>query len=180
MAQKARQAKSDDKKPYCFLSYSSKEPQISVLIPCLWIALGPRFDLKLTPSALESGASQRTQIIKLIKHCSFGIVALDGLRPNVSFEYGLMEAFEIPVILLKEKEATVDIRSYVADSASLGVAPPRLAIDSHFSNVKDVNYAEWSRFDPAATVQLVLQEYRKKRSAIEDFVTIEEPHLWST
>jgi nucleoside 2-deoxyribosyltransferase len=165
--------------PYCFLSYSSKEPQIGILIPCLWIAFSPHFELKLTPSALESGASQRAQIVELIKGCTFAVVALDGLRPNVTFEYGLLEALNKPVILLKEKDATVDIRSYLGDAVTLGVTSPKLTVDSHFSNVKDLNYAEWNRLDPAGTVKLILQEYRKKKSKLQTFIRslrLKSPH----
>jgi hypothetical protein len=61
------------------------------------------FDLRLTPSALESGASQRAQINDLIKGCSFAVVVLDGLRPNVTYEYGLLDAHDKPVILLKKE-----------------------------------------------------------------------------
>ncbi|MGA7648707.1 MAG: hypothetical protein WBW01_19525, partial [Terriglobales bacterium] len=73
--------------------------------------MSPSFDLRLTPSALESGADQRSQIIDLIEGCSFAVVVLDGLRPNVTYEYGLLEAYGKPIILLKEQSATVDIKS---------------------------------------------------------------------
>jgi nucleoside 2-deoxyribosyltransferase len=134
----------------------------------------------LTPSALESGASQRDQITKLIKDCEFAVVALDGLRPNVTFEYGMLWALGKPVILLKEKDATVDIRSYLADAASLKVESPKLTPDSHFSNVKDLTYVEWNREDPAGAVKAILQEYRKKKESIKRFATIKEPKIWST
>lgn len=180
MPKKTKKSGAPTSKPYCFLSYSSKEPQIKVLIPCIWIAISSRFDLKLTPTGLEAGASQLAQILKLIKGCDFAIVALDGLRPNVVFEYGLLEASEKPVILLKEKTATVDIRSYLADAASLTLEPPKLAMDSHFSNVKDLTCAEWDRDDPASAVKTILHEYRKKREKIKNFIDITDPELWST
>jgi hypothetical protein len=168
-------------KPYCFVSYSSRESHISVLFPCLWIALSPHFDLRLTPSALESGAGQRSQIVDLIMGCTFAVVVLDGLRPNVTYEYGLLEAHHRPVILLKEKNATVDVKSLVgAETVTLGIAAPVLSIDSHFSDIKDVNYAEWNRLDPVATIKTIVQEYIKKRTKIEDFIDITEPDLWPT
>jgi len=126
---------------------------VNILFPCLWIALSPSFDLKLTPSALESGASQRATITDLIAGCSFAVVVLDGLRPNVTYEYGLLDAQSKPVILLREKSATVDIKSLVGNTVDLGVTPPSLNIDSQFSDVKDVNHAEWSRLDPAGAIK---------------------------
>jgi hypothetical protein len=140
-------------KPYCFVSYSSREPHVNILLPCLWIALSPNFDLKLTPSALESGASQLATIKGLIAGCSFAVVVLDGLRPNVTYEYGLLDAQSKPVILLKEKSAAVDIKSLIGNTVDLGVAPPALNVDSQFSDVKDVNHAEWSRLRPCRGYQ---------------------------
>ncbi len=179
MPKSKKQLRFEKAKPYCFVSYSSREPHVRMLFPCLWIALSARFDLRLTPSALESGAGQRSQIIELIEGCAFAVVALDGLRANVSYEYGLLEAHGRPVILLKEKNATVDLNSLVGDTVNLAVAPPALNVDNHFSDVKDVNYAEWDRLDPAATVRTILQEYRKKRARIENYVDITDPELWS-
>lgn len=168
-----------EEKPYCFVSYSSREPHVQVLVPCLWIAFSVHFDLKLTPSALESGASQRNQIEKLIKNCEFAIVSLDGLRPNVTYEYGMLEGYKKPIILLKEKSARVDVMSLLGNPPGLAIEPPSLNVDSHFSNVKDVAYAEWDRLKPAETVKLILDEYDKKRARIERYVTIEIPDLWS-
>jgi len=167
-------------RPYCFVSYSSREPHVNILFPCLWIALSASFDLKLTPSALESGASQREQILELIEGCSFAVVVLDGLRPNVTYEYGLLDAQSKPVILLKEKSATVDIKSLIGNTVDLGVTPPPLSIDSQFSDVKDVNHVEWSRLDPAGAIKIILQEYKKKKSRIKGYLDIKEPELWLT
>jgi len=167
------------KKPYCFVSYSSKENHVPILFPCLWIVLEPHFDLRLTPSALESGADQHSQIVDLIKECTFAVVVLDGLRPNVTYEYGLLEALDKPIILLKEQHATVDIRSFIDESVDLDVTSPVLKIDNHFSNIKGVYYAEWNRLDPAATVKTIWREYKKK-SKITGYVEIKEPMLWDT
>jgi hypothetical protein len=171
---------SEKTKPYCFVSYSSRESHVPILFPCLWIALSRNFDLRLTPSALESGADQRSQIVDLIKRCSFAVVVLDGLRPNVTYEYGLLEAHDKPIILLKETSATVDIRSLVGESVNLAVTSPALSIDSHFSDIKGVNYALWNRQDPAGTIKTIWQEYKKKKSKIEDYSEITEQGLWVT
>jgi hypothetical protein len=176
----ARKSGKGNAKPYCFVSYSSREPHVQILFPCLWIALAPSFDVRLTPSALESGADQRSQIIDLIEGCSFAVVVLDGLRPNVTYEYGLLEAHERPVILLKEENATVDVKSLVGETVNLAVTTPALNIDSHFSDIKGVNYAIWNRLNPAGAVKTILQEYKKKKSKIKDYVEIGEPGLWAS
>ena len=72
-------------KPYCFVCYSSREPHVALLIECLRIVFTKYFDLKLTPSDLVSGASQRAEIMKLIEHCAFAVVALRRFAPKRRF-----------------------------------------------------------------------------------------------
>lgn len=173
-----------ESKPYCFISYSSRESHVHALLPCIWIAFSPHFDVRVTPSALESGADQLTQINDMIDGCSFGIVVLDGLRPNVTFEFGRLTAKDKPVILLKEKGATVDIRSLVAAGAptagEIAVPNPALNVDTHFSNVKSIAHVQWDKSDATATVKVILQEYRKKKNKIKEYVEIRDPQLWLT
>lgn len=165
-------------RPYCFVSYSTREAHVPLLIDCVKIILGSHFDVKLTPSALESGASQRDQIISLIDGCSFAMVILDGLRPNVVFELGLIQGKNKPVLLFKEADAVVDIQGlYSSPAAELRVNAPAINLDTQLSDVKDVNYATWTRFDLKGTLKLIWQEYSKKRDVIRGYVEIEEPNL---
>lgn len=121
---------------------------------------------------------QHSQIVELVKDCAFAVVVLDGLRPNVTYEYGLLVAHQKPTILLQEESATVDIKSLVGETVSIGVNPPVLSVDAHFSDIKGVNYAKWSRLKPADTIRTVWQEYRKKKSNIAGYVEIKESRLW--
>jgi len=162
------------RRKYIFVSYSTKEIHISLLLSLLWIVFSKEFDLKLTPSALRSGVSQLDQICQLAKNCSFAVVVLDGLRPNVIFEYGLLRAFGRPIILLKGERAAIDVEALLGESAKV----VELDINTHFSDVKDENYAVWSASDPAKTATLLWQEYRKKEKEIEGYVAIKEPSLW--
>ncbi|MGO8816448.1 MAG: hypothetical protein ACLQVG_17570 [Terriglobia bacterium] len=109
-----------EEKPSYFVSYSTKEPHVKFLIECLGIVFKGRFEMKVTPSALQSGSSQREQITDMIGECSFAVVCLDGLRPNVVFEYGILHGKNIPIMLFKEAEAQVDIKGFVRESAGLG------------------------------------------------------------
>jgi hypothetical protein len=133
--------------------------------------------MKLTPSALESGASQLAQITKLIKDCSFAVVVLDGLRPNVVFELGIIHREGIPTILLKEKNARVDIQSLLGTAGTVGNVP-ELSIDQHLSDIKDLNYLPWTSTDPAGTIAELYREYCKKRIKIRNSPNVEEPPLW--
>jgi hypothetical protein len=133
------------------------------------------FEMKVTPSALQSGSSQREQITDLIAGSSFAVVCLDGLRPNVIFEYGILHGKGAPTMLFKEAEAQVDIRAFVRESAGLTIGPFPLDLDIQFSDVKDVNYATWNRFEVANTIRLVWDEYRKKKDEIKGYIEIPEP-----
>lgn len=135
----------------------------------------PHYGVEITPSALESGASQRDQITRLISNCTFGIVCLDGLRPNISFEYGVLHGKQKPVILLREKAAQVDISGFFRDSPDLKFGPVSLNLDSQFSDVKDVNYATWDRHSIAKTMQVLWDEFQKKKHEIKPFLEIVKP-----
>ncbi len=163
--------------PSCFVSYSTREPYVASFIECVEIALKPHFTVDRTPSALQSGASQRDQITKLIEACTFGIVVLDGLRPNVVFEYGIMHGMRKAVILFKEANAQVDISGFLEDAPDLNLPPVKLDSDRHFSDVKDINYAGWNRFEIRGTVRRIWEEYRKKKGEIESYIEIPEPAL---
>jgi hypothetical protein len=150
---------------------------VSLLLECIEIVLVPHFKVERTPSALQSGASQRDQIKRLIQDCTFGIVILDGLRPNVVFEYGMLHGLSRPVIFFKEAEAQVDIRGFLGDAAELTLAPPSIDLDKHFSDVKDINYAVWNRFEIKKTVRTIWEEYKKKKDEIKGYIEIPEPKL---
>ena len=164
-------------KPYCFVSYSTRERHVQLLIDSLNIVLNGHFEVRLTPSVLVSGASQRDRITELIKDCTFAVVILDGLRPNVVFEYGVIHGYEKPAILFKEVNAQVDVSSYYGDTVG-SEGDLNIDLNTQFSNIKDVYFAEWNRFDLENTVNLVWEEYNKKKDEIQGFIEIEEPKLW--
>jgi hypothetical protein len=165
-------------KPRFFLSYSSREDHVQILRECLEASFKLAYEMDATPSALESGASQRDQITKMIEGCSFGVVVLDGLRPNVVFEYGILHALERPVILMKELRAEVDIKGFFRGGPPLELTAPSVDVDLQFSNVKDVNYATWDRFSVRATLKTIRDEFKKKRNEIEPYIEIPEGIVW--
>jgi len=98
--------------PHYFVSYSSRELHVENLLDALNLVLGKHFEQRRTPAALESGTSQYDQILKGIEEASFCVVILDGLRPNVVFEYGIMVGKGKPVLLFQEESAEVDVPGY--------------------------------------------------------------------
>jgi hypothetical protein len=164
-------------KPDIFFSYSTAETTNVLLSTLVWIVFHKRYQLRLTPSALTSGASQLAEIEKQISGCAFGVVCLDGLRPNVVHEWGYMRGQGKPVILLKKEGATVDVRHFISEAAPQLENPP-LNMDSHLSNLKDINYAKWYPEEPPKSIKAIWDEYNKVRAKSPALIEIEEPRLW--
>lgn len=173
-----KQSKVLDKRGYCFVSYSSGEPHVTLLIEAIECVFKPAYEIEYTPSARESGTSQLSRIEELVKNCSFAVVVLDGLRPNVVFEYGLLKGQNKPIILLKEPSATVDLPGYFGDRAGLNLTPVPLDLDKHLSDVKDQAYVSWDRNSFRATINTLWQEYQKKSSISGRAVGLKKPKVW--
>src|SRR5262249_12937560 len=135
------------------------------------------FELKRTPSALEMGESQHDAILELIRDCAFGVVCLDGLRPNVIFEYGAMRGAGKQVMVYRETSAKVDIGHYFAGAPDLALKPPPIDVDKHFSDTKDRYYGSWNRFEVKKTVRAIWEAYGKWRDNLKGYVDIPEPKI---
>ncbi len=164
-------------KPFYFLSYSTGEPQVDLFAECLEIVFGDYFTLARTPVALEPGGSQYDAILDRIRKCMFGVVCLDGLRPNVVFEYGVLVGAGKVVLPFKEAAATVDIKHFYKDVVNLAVERPAIKIDEHFSNTKDKYCPSWNRFEFQKTASGIWEAYKKRGKDIPGYVEIPEPTL---
>ena len=112
----------------------------------------------------------------LIDQCAFGVVCLDGLRPNVVFEYGALRGAKKPVLLFREEAATVDVELFYG-GAKLEAGRPKIDVDKFFSDAKDKFHLTWSRFTFRATIKLIWDEYQKRKDDIKGYVEIPEPRL---
>lgn len=162
-----------------FFSYSTAEQTNSLLSTLLWSVFHNVYNIRITPSALTSGASQLSKIEKEISESAFGVVCLDGLRPNVIHEWGFMRGHGVPVILLKRDGATVDVRHFIRESAPQ-LENPVLDMNVHVSNLKDINYAKWFPDDPPKSAKAIWDEYEKLRTELtgRKLLAVEEPRLW--
>lgn len=133
--------------------------------------------MKRTPSALESGASQENKIEDLVGGCAFAVVSLDGLRPNVIYEYGLIRGRSKPMLLFKEKNASVDIAHFFRNAVELALQPPPIDMDKQFSNVKDLHHTEWNRYQIKETVKTIWNAFRAKKADINPEIDVPEPKL---
>src|SRR5258708_31225056 len=87
-----------EEKPYCFISYSTREPHVNLLVECVKMVFLSHYGVEVTPSALESGASQRDRITQLISNFTFCIVCLHGLPPNISFATVVLNGEHKPIL----------------------------------------------------------------------------------
>jgi len=105
------------------------------------------FDIKKFDD-LPSG-KPLTEIIDFIKKGYFGVVVLDGLRPNVCFEYGALVASGLPIILLIEKNAQINIRQFYLDvkiKPHKGLKKLKLDPSKHITDIGGVLiYKEYNR-----------------------------------
>ncbi|SRR5216684_1742705 len=154
-------------RPYLFVSYSTREEHVPLFLDALEQAVADTYDIRKTPDLLETSQSQLEQIRRTIHMCSIGIVLLDGLRPNVVFEYGLLIGMQRPTMLFLEKDAAIDIRGLHQVEPLPEVKNVPLHVDLHFSDVKDQFIIRWNKYDPKATRQLIKDQLDKKRAEAE-------------
>lgn len=154
----------------CFIVFSSLEKHVEVVIDCIenvFDKIG-KYEVIRLDQHLKSGDSQYGELKDLLSTCCFAIVLLDGFRPNVLFEYGILKGLEKPCIVLLEEHATVDIQGFFPSSQK-GLPPmPEIDMDKHFSDVKDRFYVRYNRNNPKQIREKLQEEYSKLKERIEE------------
>ena len=105
-------------------------------------------EVQTLPDTVKSQYSNFQEILRLLKNCILGIVILDGLRSNVVLEYGILLGLGKPIIVLKDKNAEINIKSLddklKSEHEKHHISNPTLDIDKHLSDVKDLH---WTCYD---------------------------------
>jgi tetratricopeptide (TPR) repeat protein len=155
----------------CFVVYSSRESHVEVVIDCIEAVFQKPGNLNLDVlrlgQCLKSGDSQYEELHDLLSTCCFAIVILDGFRPNVLFEYGILKGLGKPCIVLLSEGATVDIKGFFPDSTKRVPSAPTIDMDKHFSDVKDRFYKRYDRNNPKQIRSILLDEYKKMKGDID-------------
>ncbi len=163
------------KKKFCFIVFSSKERHIEVIID--WIEQVMRdvghYDTRRLDESLKSGDSQYSELRDLLHECSFSVVILDGMRPNILFEYGILKGLGKPCIVLLEEHASVDVLNYYGEDESkrleeAGIKNPHVDLDKHFSDVKDRYCVRYSQYGPKKTREKILKAFTDLTEQIND------------
>ena len=155
----------------CFIVFSSKEEHIENVIDSIEMVIKGEYDftVKRLDKEIGSDESQYETILDILKECSFGIVILDGLRPNVMFEYGLLKGLGKPVMVFKEKNASIDVRNFYIDKSENErerIENPKIDYDKHLSDIKDRNYKEYDKNNLRDFRQILDDDFVKHRGGI--------------
>lgn len=161
----------EEKSRICFIVFSSREPHTEIVIDCIEAVLGQEFKYEVIrlDKYISSGESQYTEINKIINECSIGVVILDGFRPNILFEYGILNGLKKPCIVLKENNATIDLVGLFKD---VGIVKkfdnPIIDMDKQFSDVKDRYYVSYDKNNPKEIREKLKKEMSNLKQLIED------------
>jgi len=77
------------------------------------------FDAQRLGDEIRSGQGYPDSLRKLLSNCVLGVVVLDGLRPNVTYELGFLLGLNKPVIVLQSVAAFVSVKTLYNDHAGL-------------------------------------------------------------
>ena len=154
----------------CFVVFSSREKHVEVVIDCIENVFDrvEKYEIIRLDQHLKSGDSQYGELKDFLSTCCFAVVILDGFRPNVLFEYGIIKGLEKPCIVLLEEHATVDIQSFFPSSQEGLSANPEIDMDKHFSDVKDRFYVRYDKNNPKQIREKLREEYSKLKERIEE------------
>jgi len=142
----------------CFIVYSSVS-HVSYINNVLYYIRNYLTDYNINPLFLgEEITSTEDYLFKLKENISksdFAIVILDGFRPNILFEFGMLIHANVKILLLKEEKAQISIKTLYDDISSSGLTPakfedlknPILNVPLHFSDFAGKNYKEYSKMN---------------------------------
>ncbi len=158
-----------DKPRFCFVVFSSKEEHIEIVLDCVERVIKEKenYEVKRLDDSLKSEDSQYKELTDLLNECSFAVVILDGLRPNVVFEYGILKGLGKPCIVLLEKEANVDVLNYFPENERIEINNPKIDINKHFSDIKDRFYIRYNKNRPKEIREKIQKEYSKLKKDID-------------
>ncbi len=153
----------------CFIVYSSREPHIAITLDAIETVLEAtgKYDTKRLSIHGIPGHSQYSQLLDFLNRCSLAIIILDGFRPNVIFEYGILVGLRKPCIVLLEQKACIDIQSFMKEPMK---KPPVALIDmdKDFSDVKDQMYVRYKYSDPKNLREILTNELKKVEPLVEE------------
>lgn len=156
--------------PRAFIVYSSKN-HIPYILGILKVIDKVLKSLDIEPyylsDQIRGGKLYPLVLRDMITQSDMGIVVLDGLRPNVTYEYGLLDMKNIDVIPLKKSDAKLTIRSMFYNPSKNKIDPELAFGDFYFKK------AAFEKLkDPILNVNLHFSDCQGKH--IVNFDTIDD------
>lgn len=149
----------------CFIVFSSRLSHVDGVVNQIADQLSN--ELKFDPIKLDearvSGKPLLGQLIEFVKACDLGVVILDGMRPNVVLELGMLLACNTPTVILKERNAFFDLKSLHQDlgKRAPSVSSPILDISKHLSDISNLSWNAYSPSDHLGLTRLIRTEVKK-------------------
>ncbi|MDD4897835.1 MAG: tetratricopeptide repeat protein [Methanocellales archaeon] len=115
-----------------------------------------KFQLKLLSSESRDLARYMDEFVKIAANeCVYGVVILDGFRPNVLLELGILMGLNKPITILKSKDAEISVKALYQSQSESGLTPKqfeclrnpkiRLGTSNHLSDLS----THLTIFDPS-------------------------------
>jgi tetratricopeptide (TPR) repeat protein len=158
--------KSETNKKICVVIYPDVKyvNYIKHIIGEIKDVMGQYFEVETLSDTVKPQGSNFQTILELLKDCVLGIVILDGLRPNVLIEYGILIGLEKPIISLKDENAEIDIKHL--DDKLKDISNPKLDIDKHLSDVKDLHWIKYCWGNPDNFKKILEENLEKLKENI--------------
>jgi len=114
----------------------------------------------------------------IVDDCALILIILDGFRPNVLFEFGYVVAKRKPLIILKSKDAKINIKTLYRNAKDSGITPrnfgilrnPTIEVPFHLSDFagKHISKIDWKAkdTDPFYPPTVLKKELLKKKIEI--------------
>jgi len=127
---------------------------------------------------IRSGEDYLEKIEKMIDDCVLGVVILDGFRPNVIFEFGMLRGKRKPIIVLQSNDAYINIKTLYSSRKEAGLSKgefrklrhPKIVISRHLSDFagKHIAFFDWrvEESDSRHLVVVLKEELKKNMRQI--------------
>ena len=158
----------------CILVYSSKA-HVEYIMPVLDLATEylkqNRFRTILLKDEARCLSVYSEEFLQAAKDCVLGVVILDGFRPNVLFEFGVLVGLKKPVILLKDRNAKINVKTLYGNIDGKNCKTVTGLSSSHFKDLVNppINSGSGNQF---SDLSLNISEYDHNASKSEpDHIT---------
>jgi tetratricopeptide (TPR) repeat protein len=168
----------------CLLVFSEQK-HVDYIYPLLSILEAVLKSKDYNPKRLgddiRSGEDYMAKLQEMAGESVLGVVVFDGFRPNVLFEFGFLKGLGKPVILIQDKNATINVRTFYKNCREAGLSEnvfdtklknPCINLPEHFSDFagKHIAYVNWKtrETDNLHPSQVLQRELEKNQHAITE------------